>query len=54
MSAGAVIGAELIKAVIILLLQEAAKAGMTEAQLIEAVKSERAKLYANDPDKIPV
>jgi hypothetical protein len=54
MSVPAAIGAEVVKAIIILLLQEAAKIGMTEEQLIETVKSERTKLLANDPAKIPV
>ena len=53
MSVETIIGAELIKAIILLLLQEAGKLGMTEEQLVALVTSERAKLYANDPANIP-
>lgn len=47
------LGVEVVKAIIVLLLQESVKAGLTQDQLVALIVSERAKLYANDPAKIP-
>lgn len=49
-----IIGAELVKAIILLALQEAIKIGMSEEEIIKMVQSERLKLLANDPANIPV
>ena len=47
------IGVEVAKALIILALQEAAKAGMSKAELDALYQTVKAEFYANNPDLIP-
>ncbi len=47
------VGVEVAKALILLALQEAAKAGMSLAEIDKLYQKEKAEFRENNPDKIP-